>query len=131
MAGKPTEPPPPIRWNIYKFASVWLGGGVEARDESTVMEVTLRLKIPTLKVVHIQATHVAVHTTTTAILAALGFSWNARYVRESPTPRTASAGRRRVSLFTSMPPSRTRHIGSILSGLRCQDHRTCDREEMC
>jgi hypothetical protein len=36
---KKPEPPPPIVWNIYKFASkaVWLGT-VKALDEATAME---------------------------------------------------------------------------------------------
>jgi hypothetical protein len=39
MAKKPTEPPKPIVWNVYKFASkaVWLGV-VEAPDEAAAME---------------------------------------------------------------------------------------------
>jgi hypothetical protein len=39
MAKKPTEPPKPIVWNVYKFASkaVWLGA-VEAPDEATAIE---------------------------------------------------------------------------------------------
>jgi hypothetical protein len=39
MAKKPTEPPKPIRWTIYKIASKAVRlGEVEAPDESAAME---------------------------------------------------------------------------------------------
>jgi hypothetical protein len=56
MAKKP-EPPKPIRWNVYKFASkaVWLGE-VEAPDEAAAMEkATAEYKIPANRLMALRA----------------------------------------------------------------------------
>jgi hypothetical protein len=48
MARKPTEPPLPISWNVYKLASraVWLGT-VESPDEAAAMEkAATEFKVP-------------------------------------------------------------------------------------
>jgi hypothetical protein len=54
MAKKPMpEPPTPIVWNIYKFASkaIWLGA-VEAADEATAIErAAVEFRAPAKKLI--------------------------------------------------------------------------------